>query len=146
MRTLLLASVLVASRSLHPTAAFLPASLYKKATRTNVGERQLLQETSDDNTGVEGNAVPVTPCTRICRYNSNIFDGQVCIGCFRETYEIGSWQSLSAMEKYYTLLDAVDRLASAAQSNSVDESDTGTSRSELLRQAEYWKGVASQEG
>lgn len=88
----------------------------------------------------EGNAeVPVTPCTRICRYNSNVFDGQVCIGCFRDTFEIGSWQSMTPEEKYYALLDAVDRLE---ETTAIDQSSTGTSTNELLRQAEYWRKVA----
>jgi predicted Fe-S protein YdhL (DUF1289 family) len=86
--------------------------------------------------------VPVTPCTRICRYNANVFDGQVCIGCFRETYEIGHWQRMTATEKYYALLDAIERLENVSFLM-MDESDTGTSRDELLRQADYWKSQAS---
>ena len=42
--------------------------------------------------------VPSTPCTRICRYNADFFDGQVCIGCYREAYEIGTWTSMSPYE------------------------------------------------
>lgn len=81
--------------------------------------------------------VPVTPCTRICRYNASIFDGQVCIGCFRDTFEISNWQSMNASEKYYTLLDACDRLEEASQI--IDETASGTSRKELEKQAEFWK-------
>ena len=53
--------------------------------------------------------IPATPCNRICRYNSNFYDGQVCIGCFREAYEIEYWQSQSLMQKAMTLLDCIDR-------------------------------------
>jgi len=84
--------------------------------------------------------VPVTPCTRICRYNANVFDGQVCIGCFRETYEISTWDIMTPTDKYFALLDASERLEQA--SSVIDKSVTGTSRDELLRQAEYWKSQA----
>ena len=76
---------------------------------------------------------PLTPCTRICRYNTNVFDGQVCIGCYREPYEIGTWASMSAEEKYLTLLDALDRQAAVPM-------DGAITRDELARQAAYWKG------
>ena len=88
--------------------------------------------------------VPVTPCTRICRYNSNVFDGQVCIGCFRETFEIGAWQGMSPDEKYYALLDAIDRVEEVVAAGTIDDvSTTGTSQEELLRQANYWRTVAA---
>lgn len=86
--------------------------------------------------------VPVTPCTRICRYNNNVFDGQVCIGCFRDTFEIGAWSSLTAEEKHFALLDAADRMAEAF--GIIDEASTGTSSQELLRQAEYWRSLAEE--
>ena len=35
--------------------------------------------------------VPITPCNRICRYSNSFYNGQVCIGCFRDTYEIKMW-------------------------------------------------------
>ena len=38
------------------------------------------------------------PCNRICRYKRDFFDGQVCIGCFREISEIRSYGSMSARE------------------------------------------------
>lgn len=76
---------------------------------------------------------PLTPCTRICRYNANVFDGQVCIGCYREPYEIGTWASMSAEEKYLTLLDALDRQEAVPM-------DGAITRDELERQAAYWKG------
>ena len=57
--------------------------------------------------------VPITPCNRICRYNNSFYNGKVCIGCFRDTYEIKMWQSMTPSEKSLTLLDAIDRCSSA---------------------------------
>jgi predicted Fe-S protein YdhL (DUF1289 family) len=96
-------------------------------------------------------SVPVTPCNRICRYNANIYQGQVCIGCFRETYEIAAWKGMSAREKYFTLIDAIDRLeqvtATTFTKNSCNHNGfqivTGAvSREELERQAKFWKEQA----
>jgi predicted Fe-S protein YdhL (DUF1289 family) len=88
--------------------------------------------------------VPITPCTRICRYNRHVYDGRVCIGCYRESYEVTNWQSFGPAERYLTLLDAVDRLdETTTQTNQYDKTlggtTTTTDRDELLRQAEYWK-------
>jgi predicted Fe-S protein YdhL (DUF1289 family) len=84
----------------------------------------LLASTSSEN-------IPSTPCTRICRYNAEFFDGQVCIGCFRETYEISQWSSnMSNMERSYVLLDAADRVDSAFEGS--------ISKEELMRQASAW--------
>ena len=55
---------------------------------------------SEINNNDDDGSVPVTPCNRICRYNAKHFGGEVCIGCFRETYEISSWGSMDATEKY----------------------------------------------
>ena len=52
---------------------------------------------------------PPTPCTRICRYNINCYDGNVCIGCFRDTHDISHWSCFSSKEKQYSLEDAADR-------------------------------------
>ncbi|KAG7365573.1 DUF1289 domain containing protein [Nitzschia inconspicua] len=82
--------------------------------------------------------VPLTPCNRICRYNANVFDGQVCIGCFRETYEIAAWQSMSPKEKYFALLDAKDRLQQRTISPN-NEVDGAISMEDLERQARFWK-------
>ena len=111
-----------------------------------------LQRTSDNDEGDGASMtefpasaaarVPVTPCTRICRYNANVFDGQVCIGCFRETFEIGSWESMQPMEKYYALLDATERFEEVMKGktyNGMDETTTGISREKLQQQAEFWK-------
>lgn len=50
-----------------------------------------------------------TPCVRICRYNADFYDGSVCIGCFREVFEISNWASFTVDEKIYALQDALDR-------------------------------------
>jgi predicted Fe-S protein YdhL (DUF1289 family) len=76
-------------------------------------------------------AFPVTPCTRICRYNANFYEGQVCIGCFREAYEIRTWASMSGMEKSLALLDAVDRIDQ-------DLFDGALRKEELLEQSLAW--------
>jgi glyoxylase I family protein len=81
---------------------------------------------------------PLTPCTRICRYNAGFFGGQVCIGCYRETYEIGNWSSMSPSEKYWGLLDAIDRL----EENKI-AFDGAISLEDLKRQADYWRSLAS---
>ena len=85
--------------------------------------------------------VPITPCIRICRYNSNFYNGQVCIGCYREAYEIQGWQSMTNTEKSMTLLDSIDRC---------DESEGtfegATSKQELIKQYEYWAEVAKRTG
>lgn len=76
-----------------------------------------------------------TPCVRICRYNSNFFNGEVCIGCFRETFEISNWVSMDAREKAYALQDALDRWHSSSSFASLDGSITCD---ELIRQADIW--------
>jgi glyoxylase I family protein len=95
-----------------------------------------------------------TPCTRICRYNADFYNGQVCIGCFREAYEIGRWNSMTASERSMALLDAADRYPDLDEEDGQrEEKDTtiptttsqnrmkfegSISKSELLRQAEDW--------
>jgi predicted Fe-S protein YdhL (DUF1289 family) len=61
------------------------------------------------NSNKELQTVPSTPCVRICRYNSNFYNGQVCIGCYREVYEIGTWQGMTNDQKSLTLLDCIER-------------------------------------
>jgi predicted Fe-S protein YdhL (DUF1289 family) len=81
--------------------------------------------------------VSATPCVRICRYNSSFQDGQVCIGCFREAYEIQTWQSMTATEKAMTLLDAIDRCDAS------DRTFEGSiTRDELMRQYSYWEKMS----
>ena len=67
------------------------------------------QEESSTTTTTSNVDVPMTPCNRICRYNSSFYDGQVCIGCFREAFEIGTWENMTPTQKSMTLLDAIDR-------------------------------------
>jgi predicted Fe-S protein YdhL (DUF1289 family) len=76
-----------------------------------------------------------TPCVRLCRYNSNFFNGQVCIGCFRETYEISQWSSLDNREKACALQDAFDRWQCSSSFATLDGSITGD---ELMQQADAW--------
>jgi glyoxylase I family protein len=108
--------------------------------------------------GVAG--VVSTPCTRICRYNADFYNGQVCIGCFREAYEIGTWNSMTTSERSMALLDAADRYPDdevdtqeEEEEGKREENDTtmrtktsqkrikfegSISKSELLRQAQEW--------
>ena len=74
-----------------------------------------------------------TPCVRICRYNADFYNGQVCIGCFRETFEIAQWNkaSMSNLERSYTLLDAADR--------HVETFEGSITKEELQRQAMLWQ-------
>lgn len=95
--------------------------------------------------------VPSTPCVRICRYNANFYDGQICIGCYRDAHEISSWPKLTGQEKAWALLDAADRVPEGC--NIVEEGDArgdgadsgscdfsaAISKDELLRQAKYWE-------
>ena len=78
-----------------------------------------------------------TPCTRVCRYSSAFYDGRVCIGCFREEYEIEWWASMSASERGYALRDAADRRPDG------DSFEGGASREDLLRDAEAWEALAA---
>ena len=79
-----------------------------------------------------------SPCTRICRYNSNFFDGLVCIGCYRDTNEISGWSQMSSMEKYYALEDSIERCDENKFEGSI-------SSIELKRQTEMWRQVAHNE-
>ena len=90
--------------------------------------------------------VPLTPCNRICRYNSSFYDGQVCIGCFREAYEIEMWQSMTPMQKSMTLLDAIDRCSDnqLGQENGEDNFDGAIAIEELNRQYDHWSELAKQ--
>lgn len=79
-----------------------------------------------------GTMIPHTPCVRICRYNQNIYNGNVCIGCYREVFEIANWDRMTNMEKSVTLLDAADRC------NRDEDDTTLLIKEELLRQAKVW--------
>ena len=79
--------------------------------------------------------IPPTPCTRICRYKSDFYDGLVCIGCFRDSYDIRHWSNLSEIEKSYALDDALDR----CKESSLLSFKGGISETELIRQANQWR-------
>ena len=40
-----------------------------------------------------------SPCVKICKYKKDFMDGNVCIGCFREQFEITNWVKMSNSEK-----------------------------------------------
>jgi len=75
-----------------------------------------------------------TPCNRICRYNADFYDGKVCIGCFRESYEISAWSSMSSIERSYALYDAIDRCSVCHES----KFEGSVSVDDLQAQAKYW--------
>ena len=130
------------------------SSIVQRDGTKNDDKDDLIQDPGVSKTTVS----PPTPCIRICRYNANIYQGQVCIGCFREAYEIGTWSSMTPLEKYYTLLDAADRCKIIQQqhvhtqdnnnnnnnnnnnyNNEKDYHGAGSiSRQELLQQANAW--------
>lgn len=91
----------------------------------------------------EGKSIPVTPCNRICRYNNSFYNGQVCIGCFREEYEIKMWQSMTAAEKSLTLLDQIDRCIDEEKSNG-GSYDGAVTVEELKRQYNHWATLAKE--
>ncbi|GFH51515.1 hypothetical protein CTEN210_07991 [Chaetoceros tenuissimus] len=79
---------------------------------------------------------PSTPCTRICRYNKSFFDGNICIGCFRDVHEISNWSSMAPIEKSYALEDAIDRIQDSEYfAGSVTSED-------LRRQAQQWASIS----
>ena len=51
----------------------------------------------------------ISPCVKICKYDSKFMNGMVCIGCFREQYEITNWLRLSSDEKKQALNDIEER-------------------------------------
>ncbi|KAJ1482469.1 hypothetical protein T484DRAFT_1952165 [Baffinella frigidus] len=66
------------------------------------------------------------PCVRICRYKAAVADGQVCIGCFRDQYEIANWSKLSEQDRKLALQDVADRRAEWG-----DVDDVAKARDEL---------------
>lgn len=93
------------------------------------------QQTED-----EQSMPPPTPCTWICRYNGNCYDGKVCIGCFRDTHDIAQWSSMSPSEKMFSLEDAADRCRDLSSDGK--DTDTcfegGISEIALRYQATLW--------
>lgn len=77
----------------------------------------------------------VTPCVRVCRYNADCYEGAVCVGCFREAYEIANWASLTPKERAFALQDAADRW---------EEGYPGSiTKEELLNQASMWEELSN---
>ena len=97
----------------------------------------------ENNNSVSDNlrSVPASPCNRICRYNSAFYDGMVCIGCFREAYEIQTWNSMTNMQKSMTLLDALDRCSDESMGYTFDGAVT---LDELNHQCLYWSNLAEE--
>ena len=50
-----------------------------------------------------------SPCVKICKYNEAFMDGKVCIGCFREHFEITNCLRMSNEEKALALKDSNER-------------------------------------
>ena len=46
-----------------------------------------------------------SPCVKICKYDSSFMAGMVCIGCFREQYEITNWINMTEKDKQKALID-----------------------------------------
>ena len=107
---------------------------------SNSAEEKSSTFTSTNNDG-PAESTPMTPCNRICRYNSSFYNGQVCIGCFREEYEIKMWQSMTSAEKSLTLLDQIDRCAEVEKNGK--SFDGAVTTEELKRQYNYWAALSS---
>lgn len=82
----------------------------------------------DDSSAV----LPPTPCVRICRYSRDFYDGQVCIGCFREAFDISQWVQFNNQERVYALEDALDRYD--AENDTVSRFEGATTREALQSQ------------
>jgi predicted Fe-S protein YdhL (DUF1289 family) len=105
----------------------------------------------DESDSESERSIPSTPCVRICRYNANVYDGQVCIGCFRDVFDISHWNGMTPMERTYALLDAADRCAAVVTTTTTttNHEEDGVQnimnlegsihREELLRQADVWR-------
>ena len=89
-----------------------------------------------NNSSIRG--VPASPCNRICRYNAAFYDGLVCIGCFREAYEIKMWNSMTNAQKSMTLLDAIDRCSDDTMGCTFDGAVT---LNQLNHQYMYWSNL-----
>ena len=91
------------------------SSSYYNATPTATTTTTTSSVTTAEVIGSSSTSKPtkITPCVRICRYNADFYSGAVCIGCFREAFEIGSWSSFTDQQKLYAYQDALDRCQSA---------------------------------
>jgi len=48
-------------------------------------------------------------CVSICKYNPNLFNGRVCVGCFREQHEIRNWHKMTEEERKVVKKDVIIR-------------------------------------
>lgn len=137
----------------------------KELQSTSPSRKETTTRRKDEVATAKVESVPSTPCNRICRYNGSFFEGKVCskslpfcgsslrsqtplvhqhanrncaVGCFRETYEIQTWQSMGPYEKSLALLDAIDRCESVAESF-----EGAVQVSDLVSQREYWQTLAT---
>ena len=91
---------------------------------------------------------PPDPCLSVdCpSYDSGVFDGRVCLGCFRDDYEIDHWDRLSFAEKAYALEDAFDRAQSVEIPEDKSKLREGAIPVEDLKfQASLWRTLAEKE-
>lgn len=111
---------------LENTSDMIQDSLLDEDTKVDITEKEM------------GLDFPSTPCNRICRYNKSFFDGNICIGCFRDVHEISNWSSMSPIEKSYALEDAIDRIKDSEYfAGSVTSKD-------LHRQAQQWASISKE--
>ena len=136
---LLTRSVVLGDPSEYPAAQ---SNNEKPLNRTKIGGGGVEPQLYDENNNSVSNSrgVPASPCNRICRYNAAFYDGLVCIGCFREAYEIKSWNSMTNMQKSMTLLDAMDRCSDGDSKGY--SFDGAVTLDELNRQFMYWSNLA----
>ena len=50
-----------------------------------------------------------SPCVKICKYDDAFMSGMVCIGCFREQYEITNWLRMTEKERDLAYIDITNR-------------------------------------
>ena len=68
-----------------------------------------------------------SPCVKICKYKKDFMDGNVCIGCFREQFEITNWVKMSNSEKQLVIEDTIDvTIAIPAEGPSLGVAPSGT--------------------
>ena len=104
-------------------------------------EEQVQQNLEDKPPQQSSQPPPPTPCTRICRYNADCYDGKVCIGCFRDTHDIAHWSSMSPLEKRFSLEDAADRCKDLSEKDGKDTDscfEGGITETALREQASQW--------
>ena len=57
----------------------------------------------------ENNVYIGSPCVKICKYKKDFMAGKVCIGCFREQFEITNWVKMNNSEKLLVIEDTKER-------------------------------------